>query len=101
MGDQESHAPQPGPTASATLRVSAADLRWCCDEAWLPCASTDEVEPLTGVVGQDDALQALRFGLEMPGPGQHVFVRGLAGGSNQCIGPRVVEPRGHLGGGGH
>ena len=79
MGAQESHAPQPGPTASATLRVSAADLRWCCDEAWLPCASTDEVEPLTGVVGQDDALEALRFGLEMTGPGQHVFVRGLAG----------------------
>jgi hypothetical protein len=79
MGAQESHAPQPGPTALATLRVSAADLRWCCDEAWLLFASTDEVEPLTGVVGQDDALEALRFGLEMTGPGQHVFVRGLAG----------------------
>ena len=47
--------------------------------AFVGCASTDEVEPLTGVVGQDDALEAIRFGLEMPGPGQHVFVRGLAG----------------------
>ena len=34
---------------------------------------------ISGDVGQDDALEALRFGLEMPGPGQHVFVRGLAG----------------------
>jgi hypothetical protein len=30
-------------------------------------------------VGQDDTLEALRFGLEMPGLGQNVFVRGLAG----------------------
>jgi len=79
MGAQESHEPQPGPTVSATLRVAAADLRWCCDEAWLPFASTDEVEPLTGVVGQDDAIEALRFGLAITGPGQNIFVRGLPG----------------------
>jgi hypothetical protein len=75
MGAEESHEPQPGPTVSATLRVAAADLRWCCDEAWLPFASTDEVEPLTEVVGQDDAIEALRFGLAISGPGQHIFVR--------------------------
>src|SRR6266511_3037977 len=73
MGAEESHEPQPGPTVSTTLRVAAADLRWCCDEAWLPFASTDEVEPLTGVVGQDDAIEALRFGLAITGPGQHIF----------------------------
>lgn len=79
MGAEESHAPQPGPTVSATLRVAAADLRWCCDEAWLSFASTDEVEALTGVVGHDDTIEALRFGLEITGPGQHIFVRGLPG----------------------
>jgi predicted ATP-dependent protease len=79
MGAEESHEPQPGPTVSATLRVAAADLRWCCDEAWLPFTSTDEVEPLTGVVGQDDAIEALRFGLAISGPGQNIFVRGLPG----------------------
>ena len=60
MGAEESHEPQPGPTVSAPLRVAAADLRWCCDEAWLPFASTDEVEPLTEIVGQDDAIETLR-----------------------------------------
>jgi Cdc6-like AAA superfamily ATPase len=79
MGAEESHEPQPGPTVSATLRVAAADLRWCCDEAWLPFTSTDEVEPLTEVVGQDDAIEALRFGLAISGPGQNIFVRGLPG----------------------
>ena len=34
---------------------------------------------LTGVVGQDDAIEALRFGLEISGPGQNIFVRGLPG----------------------
>jgi hypothetical protein len=52
MGAQERHAPQPGPQASATLRVAAADLRWCCDEEWLPFASTDEVEPSPGSWGR-------------------------------------------------
>src|ERR671930_773819 len=57
MDAEERETPQPGPPAAATLRVAAAELRWCYDEAWLPCASTDEVEPLTGVVGQDDAIE--------------------------------------------
>ena len=64
MGTQESREPHPRLPASAILRVAATDLRWCCDAEWLPFVSTDEVEPLTGVVGQDDALEALRFGLE-------------------------------------
>ena len=34
MGTEESHTPQPELTVSAILRVAAADLRWCCDEAW-------------------------------------------------------------------
>jgi hypothetical protein len=47
MGAQESREPQPRLKASA-------DLRWCCDEEWLPFASTDEVEPLTGGAGAQD-----------------------------------------------
>jgi hypothetical protein len=93
MGAEESHAPQPGPTVSAPLRVAAADLRWCCDEAWLPFASTDEVEPLTGVVGQDDAIEALRFGLEITGPGQHIAVCQAPAGSPSSASSSMTSVR--------
>ncbi|MGE3541286.1 MAG: Lon protease family protein [Candidatus Tectimicrobiota bacterium] len=78
------------PTSEA-LRVSAAELRWSCDAAWLPFRSTAEVAPLSGVVGQDEALEALRFGLEVSGPGQNVFVRGLPGSGRLTLVRQLIE----------
>lgn len=77
--------------SAAALRVAATVLRWSCDEAWLPFTSTDEVEPLRGVVGQDDAIEALRFGLEVNGPGQNVFVRGLPGAERLGLVRQLVD----------
>jgi len=54
-------------------------LRWRCDMEDLPFDSTNDVSPVTGVVGQDTAVEALRFGLETSAPGQNVFVRGPSG----------------------
>jgi len=63
-----------GPSPEA-LKLPSDALRWTCPTNWLPFASTAEVEPLSGIVGQEEALEALRFGLEMSGPGQNIFVR--------------------------
>jgi len=54
-------------------------LRWRCDATELGFETTNDVKPLVGVVGQDDAVEALRFGLETDAPGQNIFVRGLSG----------------------
>ncbi len=54
-------------------------LRWRCDPNGLPFDTTTSVEPITGVIGQDSAVDALRFGLETTAPGQNIFVRGIAG----------------------
>lgn len=91
MNAPEHRAFQPVTPASDALRVSAAALRWSCDEGWLPFVTTAEVEPLTGVVGQDDALEALRFGLEVAGPGQNVFVRGLPGTGRLTLVRQLIE----------
>lgn len=63
----------------APAPLPATRLRWRCTASDLPFADTTEVEPIDGVVGQEDAVEALRFGLEIDAPGQHVFVRGLVG----------------------
>ena len=42
-------------------------------------ASTDELEPFRGVLGQERAVEALQFGVAMPRPGYNVFVMGEPG----------------------
>ena len=73
------------------LKLPADALRWKCPLSWLPFKNTLEVEPLPGIVGQEEALEALRFGLEMSGPGQNIFVRGLSGSGRLTLVCQLVE----------
>ncbi len=81
--------PAPGSVAPAPLPPSA--VRWRCDASCFPFNSTAEVEPIAGVVGQDAALDALRFGLETRAAGQNVFVRGLTGTGRMTLIRRLLE----------
>jgi predicted ATP-dependent protease len=71
--------------------LSADALRWRCDAAELDFESTNDVKPLVGVVGQDDAVEALRFGLETDAPGQNIFVRGLSGTGRMTLVQKLLE----------
>ncbi len=73
------------------LRLAAESLCWRCDPSALNFESTADVEPVTGIVGQDDAMEALRFGLEFSGEGQNIFVRGLAGTGRMTLLRQLVE----------
>jgi lon-related putative ATP-dependent protease len=61
------------------LEVPQSELRWKCEDEWLSFDTTADVEPISGVIGQDDAVEALKFGLTINAPGQNVYVRGLTG----------------------
>lgn len=71
--------------------LSPEALRWLCDHDWLDCDSTATVEPARTVVGQDAAVEALRFGLECYAPGQNVFVRGLTGTGRMTLVQQLLE----------
>ena len=73
------------------LELKPDALRWTCPPDWLPFDTTEHVEPLAGVVGQEEALEALRFGLEMIGPGQNIFVRGLSGSGRLTLVCQLIE----------
>ena len=66
-------------------------LRWRCDPKTLPFDSTADIEPITGVIGQDSAVDALKFGLETNAPGQNVFVRGITGTGRMTLIRRMLE----------
>jgi len=77
------------PTLKAPLDPTS--LRWRCDPAWLSFESTEQVEPVHGVIGQDAAIDALRFGLATGAPGHHIYVRGLTGTGRMRLVRRLME----------
>ncbi len=63
----------------ARLRVPTSELTVRVDEATLGFASTSELSPLEGTIGQDRALRALDFGLRVQTRGFNAFVTGVPG----------------------
>jgi predicted ATP-dependent protease len=63
-------------TAREARALPAEQLRPRVDVASLPFASTADVPALDALVGQQDALDALAFGLEVRGPGFNLYVAG-------------------------
>jgi len=73
-----------------TLRPE--DLRKPCDPARFRFATTSEVAPLTRIVGQARALDAIDFGLDMHGLGFNIYVLGEPGtGKTSAIRSFVSE----------
>src|SRR5438445_6162398 len=51
-------------------------LRLECPPGTVECKTSEELSPLEGIVGQDRALKALIFGVEMKGKGFNIFAAG-------------------------
>lgn len=62
-----------------SLRLTPAQLSSLFDANSLNFTTTDELEPFRGVLGQERAVEALRFGVAMPRAGYNVFVMGEPG----------------------
>ncbi|MEX2236957.1 MAG: ATP-binding protein [Dehalococcoidia bacterium] len=56
-----------------------SDLRWRCDEGDCAFKTTAEVEPLSGIVGQERALRAIELGLDIREQGYNLYVSGQPG----------------------
>ncbi|HSN56669.1 MAG TPA: ATP-binding protein [Candidatus Sulfomarinibacteraceae bacterium] len=60
-------------------KLGVDDLAWRCPDDWLDWDSSSEIAAATTIVGQDRAVEAIGFGLDMGGIGYNVFVTGLSG----------------------
>jgi len=81
----------PAKPAPPHAELPPEELRWRCDCARLPFATTADVEPSEGFIGQDRALRALKMGVELGAPGYNVFVCGLAGTSRGGTIAKMIE----------
>jgi predicted ATP-dependent protease len=77
--------------ASPPVGLPPEKLRWRCDPARIPFATTAQAEPREGVIGQERALRALKMGVELSAPGYNMFVCGLAGTSRGGMISRMIE----------
>ena len=59
--------------------VSGEQVCWHCNAADFKFECTDELAPPQGLIGQDRALDAIQFGLEVDKRGYNLFVTGLTG----------------------
>jgi len=62
------------------------ELRAVCDPHQFPFKSTEAVEPITDIIGQERAVRAIHFGLGMQSFGYNIYVAGLPGtGKNFAV----------------
>lgn len=71
--------------------LQAHQLRRVCDLEQLNCETSADVEPLNEIVGQERAVKALRFGLEIKGPGFNTYVAGVSGTGRETAVKRFLE----------
>jgi lon-related putative ATP-dependent protease len=71
--------------------LAAADLRRTVQPEALECATTGELPPDAGIIGQTRAVRALRFGLEIADSGFNVFVAGPPGIGKMTAARKFIE----------
>lgn len=59
-----------------STELKTDELRWRLDLSTLPFDTTDDIEPLEEIIGQDRGIEAFRFGMEIDKPGYNVLVTG-------------------------
>ena len=69
------------------------ELRRICDPSTLQFKNTTELEPLRDAIGQDLAMRAVRFGLEVDHPGYNVFALGLPGSGRATMIRQLLKAR--------
>jgi lon-related putative ATP-dependent protease len=67
------------PEPTINLELTPDELRWRLDPATLGFATTDDLQPLDDIIGQDRAVDAFKFGMGMDRAGYNIFVTGPAG----------------------
>jgi len=67
------------------LELQPSELRRACDPSVFAFKDTSALEPLDVVIGQERAVQAIEFGLNMKSPGYNIFVTGEEGTGKSTI----------------
>ena len=73
------------------FKVATSDLKFICDPKQFTFNDTSQVTPLESVIGQERAVKAIEFGLDMKSPGYNIFVTGIEGTGKSTIVKDLVQ----------
>jgi predicted ATP-dependent protease len=76
---------------TAGQSLPAAELRRCCDISELAFRTTEELPDLAGLVGQERASEAVRFGVAMRRHGFNIFAFGPSGTGRHTLVQSLLE----------
>jgi len=66
-------------------RITDKELNHTFPKALFDYKDTSQLDPLDEIIGQERAVEAIDFGLNMKGPDYHIFVTGLEGTGKSTI----------------
>jgi predicted ATP-dependent protease len=76
-----------------STELSPQELHRCCDPDSLGFVTTAEIDPLSGALGQEEAMKALAFGVSVASKGYNIFALGRAGSGRRTFIKRELEMR--------
>jgi lon-related putative ATP-dependent protease len=71
--------------------LSPDDLRWRCNPDVFEFDSTESLEPLEGILGQERALNAIKLGVDLRSPGYNIYIAGLSGSGKATTVKKILE----------
>jgi predicted ATP-dependent protease len=74
-----------------TTVLSAEKLRRTCDADFMHCESTKDLTPIYEIIGQERAVRALKFGLNIKNHGFNIYVAGYSGTGRKTAVKNFVE----------
>lgn len=77
-------------------KLAANELHRICDPKSLGFTTTTEVEPLSGALGQEEAMEALAFGVSVASKGYNIFALGQAGSGRRTFIMKALETRAEM-----
>lgn len=79
------------PKVTEHHELPAGELRWYCDPKQFAFKSTEEVPSRDTVIGQERAVEAIKFGLDIQSVGFNIYVSGIPGTGKNTIIKKFVE----------
>lgn len=71
--------------------VAVSKLRWQCDPKLFQFECTKDLSPLREFIGQERAIRAVEFGLNMKNAGYNIYVAGLTGTGKTSVVKTYIE----------
>lgn len=77
--------------APAHRELKPEELRWKCNPEIFEFESTEDIEPIEGILGQERALKAIRLGVDLRSPGYNIYIAGLSGSGKATTIKKMLE----------